>query len=249
MSWRTSSVLKRFIAVTILIMLTVIPLFSVVADSVNDIILPLEKGDAGVGVVIIQTRLEQLGYLHFSATGKYGDMTVSAVKSYQSRNGLPVTGKVGENTVLSMFSEGCVRAPRSPVLSSVFGKGQIASVKHGDLYDWVLTVNEEFKVGDTVTLTDYNTGTEIKVKRTGGENHADIRPLDTQLFQSVFGGSNTWEKRACIVTIGELRIAASVFGNPNSNKEYCLYFSGSTSDISGLPDAEHQAMLLKANGQ
>ena len=127
--------MKRVLAFTLLILLALFPIMTVVADSVSDIVLPLEKGDAGVGVVIVQARLKQLGYLHFSATGKYGDMTVSAVKAYQKRNSLPVTGKVGENTVLSLFSEGSVRAPRSAKINSVFGKGQIASVEHGEMYD------------------------------------------------------------------------------------------------------------------
>ncbi len=241
--------MKKLTAVLLLILFAAFPLLSVCAEGVAEIALPLEKGDAGVGVVIVQNRLKQLGYLHFSPTGRYGDMTVSALKAFQRRNELSATGISDEDTVLALFSEDTVRGGRNGFISAVHGKGQIATVAPGELQDWVKTVNEAFPVGDTVTVTDYNTGVEFKVKRTGGKNHADVTPLDKNAFVDNFGGSSTWEKRACIVTIGDMRIAASLFGNPNGSGEYCMYFSGSTSDVSGLPDAEHRDMLLKANGQ
>ncbi len=241
--------MKKTVAVLIFVVLLLIPVFSVQADSVSDIKLPLEKGDAGVGTVIVQRRMWQLGYLHFPPTGKYGDMTVTAVTAFQKRNSLPATGKTNYDTVLTMFSEGAVRAGRSGVINTIFGKGQIAVVKQGDMHDWVKTVDAAFPVGMTVTVTDYNTGTEFDVKRTGGKNHADVTPLKKDELTAVFGGGATWEKRACIITIGDMRIAASLFGSPNKNGEYCMYFSGSASDISGLGDAEHESMILKANGQ
>ena len=50
--------------------------------------LPLEKGATGQSVVMLQQRLIDLGYLHFRPTGSYGDMTKSAVASFQARNGI-----------------------------------------------------------------------------------------------------------------------------------------------------------------
>ena len=241
--------LRKNITILAAIMLILFPVFTVYADDAQAIDFPLEKNDAGANVLIIQNRLKQLGFLHFSPTGKYGDMTVSAVKAFQRRNGLSVTGIADQNTVLTMFSENCIRTANTSIVPVIYGKRQIASVEHGELHDWVKTVSNAFKVGDTATLIDYNTGVEITVQRTGGNNHADVTPLNPAALVDLFGGGSTWDKRACIIQIDGMRIAASLFGYPNANGEYCLYFSGSTSDVNGLPDAEHQEMLKKANGQ
>lgn len=72
--------------------------------------LPLEKGATGQSVVMVQQRLIDLGYLHFRPTGSYGDMTKSAVASFQARNGISSTGIFGENTFSKLYSREIGRA-------------------------------------------------------------------------------------------------------------------------------------------
>lgn len=62
------------------------------------------KGDFLWGVNLIQQRLRQLGYLNGKADGIYGGSTVSAVKNFQKKNGLKVTGKCDLDTQELLFS-------------------------------------------------------------------------------------------------------------------------------------------------
>jgi len=62
----------------------------------------LKKGMQGSAVTALQKDLKKLGYLNADATGYYGDLTVSAVKSLQKRYGLTVDGIAG-NATLSLI--------------------------------------------------------------------------------------------------------------------------------------------------
>lgn len=58
----------------------------------------LERGDSGQQVRDLQARLQQIGWFSGSVTGYYGDATVAAVKGFQAKRGLPVTGAVDRAT-------------------------------------------------------------------------------------------------------------------------------------------------------
>lgn len=74
-------------------------------------------GDNGNDVTRIQERLVALGYMR-SATGYFGESTVSALKSFQQRNGLTADGKFGASTNHKLFSDSAVKAPSSSSSSS-----------------------------------------------------------------------------------------------------------------------------------
>lgn len=57
---------------------------------------PLKKGSTGQGVVYVQARLKDLGYVFDRADGRYGNMTELAVKYFQITHGLNPTGEVDE---------------------------------------------------------------------------------------------------------------------------------------------------------
>lgn len=58
----------------------------------------LSTGMSGQDVMELQQRLKDEGYLNVTPTGYFGPLTFSAVKAYQSANGLPSTGYVGPLT-------------------------------------------------------------------------------------------------------------------------------------------------------
>ncbi len=61
--------------------------------------LPLRKGHYGLKVATLQDRLAWLGYpVPTSVRGAFGVTTRAAVKSFQAKNWLPVTGKVNKRT-------------------------------------------------------------------------------------------------------------------------------------------------------
>ena len=250
-----------FITCLLIILLTVpVSVFADESSAADQF--PMVKNDTGVYVAVIQRRLYDLGYIHFRPTGKYADLTVSAVRNFQSRNGLSATGELTYDTYLKLFTADLRRAAGNSNMPVIFGKGQIITTKAGDLYDWTKIVSPAFPVGEKAVVTDYNTGLRFTVQRTGGTNHADVQPVNAESaanMLSAFGGGVSWEKRAVIVEIGDMRIAGSLFGYPNKNNvlknghsqgSYCLHFSGSKSDIGpGLPDTEHDEKCLRANGQ
>ncbi len=66
----------------------------------------LEYGNEGEDVRRIQTRLAELGYYQIEISGKYLGNTRNAVKSFQTMNGLKVTGKVDAETWELLFFGG-----------------------------------------------------------------------------------------------------------------------------------------------
>lgn len=69
----------------------------------NDEIMALSKyGSRGSEVTEIQTKLKRWGYYNGSIDGIYGSKTLSAVKWFQSKNGLTVDGIAGKQTLEAM---------------------------------------------------------------------------------------------------------------------------------------------------
>lgn len=60
------------------------------------------QGDSGSTVTTIQTKLQRWGYYNAAVDGIYGSSTVSAVKYFQSANGLPIDGVAGDATLSAM---------------------------------------------------------------------------------------------------------------------------------------------------
>lgn len=69
----------------------------------NDEILALSKyGSRGKEVIQIQTKLKRWGYYSGNIDGIYGSQTLSAVKWFQSKNGLVADGIAGKKTLEAM---------------------------------------------------------------------------------------------------------------------------------------------------
>lgn len=66
---------------------------------------PLQYGDTGAQVVLLQRALIHLGYLQPPADGSFGPATQSAVKQFQSASGLDADGVVGKETVSALKTQ------------------------------------------------------------------------------------------------------------------------------------------------
>lgn len=75
----------------------------------------LQEGDQGDGVVAIQERLEQLGYLTEAFDGHYGATTADCVSRFQTANGLEATGIADPATQAALFAEGALREDGTPL--------------------------------------------------------------------------------------------------------------------------------------
>ncbi len=82
----------------------------------------------------IQRRLHALYYLgRYEIDGKLGDSTTSAIRQFQSTNGLPETGGVDSETLLRLFSDDAI-AKRLPYRVEVSINAQTVTV-----YEWMDT--------------------------------------------------------------------------------------------------------------
>lgn len=87
----------------IILLLGLVVTFDVVLMSWNSEVEALSKyGSRGSEVRTIQEKLKRWGYYSGSVDGIYGSQTVSAVKSFQKKNGLTVDGIAGTQTLKAM---------------------------------------------------------------------------------------------------------------------------------------------------
>lgn len=59
----------------------------------------LADGASGAGVRELQARLKQIGWFSGNVTDYYGPQTVAAVRGFQGKRGIPVTGEVDQRTL------------------------------------------------------------------------------------------------------------------------------------------------------
>ncbi len=221
----------------------------------------LMSGTDSVNVVLVQQRLRDLGYFNYRATGRFLSMTEKGVILFQESNALDIDGQIGPSTFEKLFSLDAVRSPLSPEIHVTSGPSLDGTPTNGELADWFTVIDPAFPVGETVTITDYNTGDTFQMTRTGGTNHAEVEPPNADEYDKyidTFGGVPNWEKRSVLVTIGGTSYAASLFGNAQGEDTIsdntmaghtCLYFYGSFSHVYGFSDKEHERMVLRAAGE
>ncbi|NLW47601.1 MAG: LysM peptidoglycan-binding domain-containing protein [Firmicutes bacterium] len=124
---------------------------------------------------------------------------------------------------------------------------------------WAI-VNQLWRNGEIARIIDVETGKSFQAKRLYGYYHADIEPLtkeDTRIMKEIYGGKWSWERRAVVVQVRKLFIAASINGMPHGgqsitdndfNGQFCAHFLGSRVHQTGRIDLDHQAMIKHAYG-
>lgn len=261
---------KRILALFILILLFIfVPISSVLAlsremgdENEDGLISFEEKGDI---VVMIQTRLRELGYFNFKSTGRYQGMTRNAVITFQQNqvdgNGKQIMadGTVGAQSLTLLFSTMAVRSTITQSIPS--GPRATGNQKEtGQTAVWG-TVKEQLEKGSSYTLMDFNTGKTFSVVYTGGVNHAEVEcntAADTSALLESFGGSASYFKRPMLLSLNGKQIACSLQAFPHGDDtisqndlagHLCLFFEGSKSHVGGLADVEHNANIFVAAGR
>jgi len=246
--------MKKCICLVLVCIVCLIPLSSLAQEDSSVI----QKGDTGQQVIQIQQRLRDLGYLNYRATGKFSDITETAVRKFQSNNGIAPDGRVGSDTLLKLLSDDATRCPINPEITKVFGPADTGAVTdRGALSNWE-SINTQFPVDMQVSVTDLYTGATYNVTRTGGVNCAQVVTSsadDFAAYTETFGGGESWEHRSVLVRIGAATYAASIFGMPTGGQALngsgmlgytTLYFNNSKTDVLSLPDQESVAALTRA---
>ena len=75
----------------------------------------LKNGSVGLAVLRLQEKLTELGYFQDECDGSFGPKTESALREFQSRNGLSVDGIAGARTHECLYSEGAIPWSATPV--------------------------------------------------------------------------------------------------------------------------------------
>ncbi len=245
--------MKKIVIFIVLILMTAPMLLSAAsADSGS-----LKKGDTGSEVYAVQRKLNELGYLNYRPTGKFSDMTTEAVRKFQQLNELPATGEVNAATKQAMLANEAIRNSANAEFKKIIGRAYTGTNhSKGVLSAWE-NIDKMFPVGETVKITDYNTEIDFKVKRIGGKNSAQVVTVsqeDYDKYTEIFGGGETWEHRAVLVTINGTEYAASLFGTPTHtepqsesgmNGYTILYFNNSKTDVHAIADEEHAVALTR----
>lgn len=102
---------------------------------------------------------------------------------------------------------------------------------------WYGNVEKTFPRGGTATIYDIKTGLSFNVKRTYGTNHADCETIttkDTAIMKKIYNGVWSWERRAIIISVDGLKIAASMTGLPHAGLDKYTANKGVSSRSGGF---------------
>ncbi|MBR4905907.1 MAG: peptidoglycan-binding protein [Clostridia bacterium] len=239
--------MKRIVLFILILLL--LPIFTTAADGTDNI---LSQGDKGEDVVRIQTRLFDLGFYTYKPTGSFQTVTRSAVVSYQAACGLSADGRIGEDTMRSLFTLGAKRVDfHAEVPLSFTAQGAIT--QKGEPVSWK-TVREKLTEGETYHVRNAATGETVSLVFSSGEKHAETavperpyseRTAAVSMLTAWLGSANSFYKCAVLFELDGQWIAASMQWDGEAHA--CVYFKDSTSHVLNLPDAEHEANIRKAS--
>jgi len=128
----------------------------------------------------------------------------------------------------------------------------------GELLDWE-DVAQRLKIGDEAQVRDLDSGKSFSMRRTGGNNHAEIEPIDERdsvTIKMLYGGQWSWKRRAVVVELNGLKIAGSLVGMPQGhdnignngcNGSLGIFFPGRAVERSN--NLSNLVMIWKAAGK
>ncbi|MEW9121585.1 MAG: peptidoglycan-binding domain-containing protein [Thermotaleaceae bacterium] len=172
----------------------------------------LRLGMRGQAVIVLQQRLKDLGYFEHKVTGYFGQITKTSVEKFQRVNQLKIDGIVGKATLTQLNSD---NKNNSIKVSRGMNTSNIST------WSWFGKIKDIIPRGTTFKITDVETGKSFYAKRTYGTNHADSETLtkeDTAIMKGLYGQKWSWDRRAIIVEVGDIKLPASMAGMPHGTQ-------------------------------
>ncbi len=210
------------------------------SSSSSSSIRTLRSGNSGSAVKKLQQQLARRGLISKSAVnGRYGSVTVRAIRQYQMMSGLSVSGTATTATIRKLFSS---NSRRPSVTATAWSNYSMSKI---------------FPDGGLATIVDLNTGARLRIRRVGGHNHFDVEPAyasATAVLRRMYGGTWSWNSRAVLLIVGGRYIAGAINGMPhgaeisksnNFNGQFCLHLKGSTTHGSGDSNSAHQSNIRR----
>ena len=190
-----------------------------------------------------------------------GDDMETAVKNFQRAKNLSVDGIAGEATQHALFGTVPVGTANTNDMRM--------TLYRAEKIDWYTGgIQELLPRGTNFKIYDVQTGIVWWAHRWAGGSHADIEPLtaaDTARLCQIYGvtsakqiaSKNLWQRRPCLITIGNRTFACSLYGVPhnygadtiksnNMDGQVCLHFTNSRTHGSKKVDSYHAAAIQYA---
>ena len=217
----------------------------------------VRQGDSNSAVKAMQQRLIELGYLTGKADGVFGAKTLTALISFQSKNGLKSDGVAGQNTWAILNSSSAKPPVTSPTVQPNPSAPRASQVVYAN---WYTTIRAKAKQYRYATIYDYSTGLSWQVDMFSLGAHADAEPLtaqDTANMLKAFGGKNTWTPKPVWVIFGDGTVymgsthsypheVSHIKGN-NFDGHLCIHFPRTQAQVESIgPYAtSHQVAIDK----
>ena len=218
----------------------------------------LRLGSTGDAVTRLVQELINQGYYTGSVTNVYTSAVRAAVRAFQSAKGLTVDGIAGKQTQHALF--GTVEPGADDYTDYNF------QFYPAEKIDWYTGgIQQLWAKGASYKIYDVKTGIVWWARRWAGYSHADIEPVtaaDTARLCQIYGVNNAqeiwdknlWQRRPCLITIGNRTFACSLFGMPhnpdgdtipdnNMTGQICMLFPNSKGHESGKVDTYHQQAI------
>ena len=218
----------------------------------------LRLGSTGDAVTRRGPVLQNQGYYTGSVTNVYTSAVRAAVRAFQSAKGLTVDGIAGKQTQHALF--GTVEPGADDYTDYNF------QFYPAEKIDWYTGgIQQLWAKGASYKIYDVRTGIVWWARRWAGYSHADIEPVtaaDTARLCQIYGVNNAqeiwdknlWQRRPCLITIGNRTFACSLFGMPhnpdgdtipdnNMTGQICMHFTNSKGHESGKVDTYHQQAI------
>ena len=222
----------------------------------------LKKGSSGTAVKALVAELKNQGYYTGSITSSYTSSVEAAVRAFQQAKGLTVDGIAGSNTQHALFNT--IEAGTSDTSNLTM------AIYPAEKIDWYTGgIQTLWPKGANYKVYDVKTGIVWWAHRWSGGSHVDAEPLtaaDTARLCKIYGVSsadeiaskNLWQRRPCLVTIGNRTFACSLYGIPHnypdgdtiSNNNFkgqlCIHFTNSKTHASNKVDTYHTEAIQYA---
>ncbi|MBR6164853.1 MAG: peptidoglycan-binding protein [Clostridia bacterium] len=160
----------------------------------------LSPQDVGERVRILQKALITLKYLTARNLGTYGPKTERAIKIFQQKNKLPITGIADKKTLKAV--EKAVKKKKVYKPTEITGK--TPDGKPIRLLHWFNDIRPKLNKGAHLLVYDPETKISWTLSVSSRGNHADCEPLtkkDTKQMLKAFGGVNTWWQKPVYVKL------------------------------------------------
>ena len=215
----------------------------------------------------MQTRLAELGYYTGSITGNFGDLTLKAVKAFQSTNGLTADGIAGKNTLTKLYSSSAIKANASSGSTSS-GSGSsgtdspsgFPSASQVQNVNWYTYIRPYYKAGTVMQIYDFENNLTWQCVMMSNGKHSDSQPRtakDTEIMFKAFGNKNTWTPKAVWVKMPDGKVfLASMHNMPhlsgsikdnNFDGHLCIHFPRKMEEAeeTGPYAVSHQKEIIK----